>query len=164
MLSQLESGASLGSFEHTDLEDIDKNLSMSLSYSKKGYANKLGDSLIFQTPSNLRIPLNMSYGEVVSLPPDERNYPILVSPAEMINQITFTYPRERELVVPEAVSMENDLGSYSSVYNLDEGKLTIKRVFTIKQPLIPVDGYGEFQKLINAMRKDQKASFQLKGG
>lgn len=162
LLSQVESGANLDEFEHSDLEDIDKRLDMKLSYTKSGFANKLGDSLIFQTPETLRIPLNMEYGQIFSMPPNERNYPVLTSPAKLVNEVEFTYSEDKELVTPEGVSIDNEWASYRASYETEDGKLAVSRVFTIKKAFTSLEGYGEFRKVVNTMSEDEQANFQLK--
>jgi transglutaminase-like putative cysteine protease len=162
LLSQLEPGASLDSFDHTDMEDINIDLQLELSYSKSGYANSLGDSLIFQTPANLRIPLSMDIGQMVSLPSNERNYPVLTAPVRLIDEIEYTFPEGTELVTPEGVTVENEWASFVSSYHVEPGLMVVTRKFEIKKPLTPLEGYEGLQWVVNAMRKDDEANFQLK--
>ena len=164
ILSQLESGAELDSFSHSDLEKIDEKLTVNLSYTKKGFADKLGDSLIFQTPPNLRIPLSRNYSKLVSLPNEEREYPIQMVPATIVDVITVKYPEDREIVTPEGMNVETEWASYSSKYEVkEEGHLRIERKLFKKKSLVPGEGYPEFKELINKMRKDQQSKLQIKG-
>jgi len=164
LLSQLESGAVLEEFSHSNLEEINERLTLNLTYQKKGYADQLGDSLLFQTPPSLRIPLDRNYDQYVSLPVEERKYPLQMVPATVVDEITIAFPGGREIVKPEGVSVDTEWASYVSSYTLAEGgKLSLTRKFVKKKSLLPVDGYGEFKRLVNQMREDQQSKFQIKG-
>nr|AGF93473.1 protein containing Transglutaminase-like domain protein [uncultured organism] len=163
LLSQLESGAVLQNFSHSDLEDVNKRLKLDISYQKKGYADQLGDSLLFQTPPSLRLPLSRNYDQYVSLPAEERKYPLQMVPSTVVDKSTITFPEEKEVVKPDGVEIDTRWASYSSSYEISEsGKLNVTRKFVKKKPLLPVEGYPEFKELVNKMRKDQQSNFQLK--
>ncbi|MFB6291345.1 MAG: DUF3857 domain-containing transglutaminase family protein [Candidatus Bipolaricaulia bacterium] len=164
ILSRLESGSVLKSFDHSELADIDKHLKINISYEKEGFADRLGDSLIFQTPPTLRIPLARNYGKFVSLPVDERKYPLQMIPANFVDKLTISFPKEREIVTPDGVDVDTKWASYSSSYEVkEEGQLLVTRKLVKKTSLLPVEGYPEFKQLVNKMRKDQQSKFQLKG-
>ncbi|MBS3788172.1 DUF3857 domain-containing transglutaminase family protein [Candidatus Bipolaricaulota bacterium] len=164
ILSQHESGAQLRDFSHSDLEKIDERLDIHLSYEKSGYADTLGDSLIFQTPPTLRIPLNRYYDELISLPVDERKYPIQMIPAILYERITVSFPEGREIVAPDGIEKETEWALYHSSYEVTgKGELTIIRKLRKKKSLLPLEEYPEFKELINKMRKDQQSNLQLKG-
>lgn len=163
LLSQLESGAALQNFSHSDLEDIGKRLKINLSYEKKGYADTLGDSLIFQTPPSLRIPLNRNYDKAVSMTAEERKYPLQLVPSTLMDKTTILFPDEKKIVTPEGINADTEWASYKSSYKVEEeGKLVVTRKFVKKKSLVPVEGYSEFKKLINDMREDQQGKFQIK--
>ncbi len=163
ILSQLESGAEIEGFSHSDLEKIDQRLTIKLSYEKKGFADNLGDSLIFQTPPTLRIPLNRNYDKVVSLPVDEREYPLQMIPATLIDKVTVSFPEGKEIVSPDGVEIDREWTSYNSSYEVTDGQLTVTRKLVKKKSLLPQEGYPEFKELVNKMRKDQQRNLQIKG-
>ncbi|MEF8850690.1 MAG: DUF3857 domain-containing transglutaminase family protein [Candidatus Bipolaricaulota bacterium] len=164
ILSQQESGAQLKNFSHTDLEKIDERLTVELSYEKDGFADTLGDSLIFQTPPTLRIPLDRNYDKFASLPVDEREYPLQMIPATLIDEVTISFPREREVVTPDGIDIETEWMSYSSSYEFTgEGQMTVTRKLVKEKSLLPLKGYSEFKDLVNKMRKDQQSNIQIKG-
>lgn len=164
LLNQLESGSELENFSHTDLEKIDERLKIKLSYEKEGFADTLGDSLIFQTPPTLRIPLNRDYDEFASLPEDEREYPLQMIPATIVDEVTVSFPEEKEIVAPEGVEIETDWISYNSSYEITgEGQLSVKRKLVKKKALLPLEGYPEFKELVDKMREDQQSNLQIKG-
>jgi|GEM_PF-2294392 len=164
ILSQLESGAVLEEFNHTGLEEITERLEIGLSYKKGNYADSLGDSLVFKTPATLRIPLNRSFSKAISLPVEEREYPLQLIPATIVDRFTVTFPEDREVVTPDGIDVETEWTSYSSSYEVKtEGELVVTRKLVKKKSLVPVEGYSEFKQLVNKMRKDQRSSLQLKG-
>ncbi|MFB6215231.1 MAG: transglutaminase family protein, partial [Candidatus Bipolaricaulia bacterium] len=163
ILSQHESGAQLKEFSHSDLEKIDERLTVKLSYEKKGFADTLGDSLIFQTPPTLRIPLDRSYGKFASLPVEERKYPLQMIPAIFIDEVTISFPEDREIVTPDGVDIETEWVSYNSSYEVTgKGQMTVTRKLVKKKSLLPLEGYPEFKELVNKMRKDQQRNLQIK--
>ena len=162
VLSQLESGAILEDFETSNLEDVDRRLKLKLAYKKDGFADSLGDSLIFQTPPTLRIPLDRNFDRAVSLTAEERKYPVQLVPATFVQQTEISVPQESKVVLPEEVSVETRWASYESSYSQSNGKVVVTRKFTKKASEVPVEGYGEFQNLINQMSKDRSSKFQVK--
>ena len=162
VLSQLESGAMLEDFETSNLEDVDRRLKLKLAYKKDGFADILGDSLIFQTPPTLRIPLDRNFDRAVSLTAEERKYPVQLVPATFVQQTEISVPQESKVVLPEEVSVETRWASYESSYSQSNGKVVVTRKFTKKASEVPVEGYGEFQNLINQMSKDRSSKFQVK--
>ena len=162
VLSQLESGAILEDFETSNLEDVDRRLKLKLAYKKDGFADSLGDSLIFQTPPTLRIPLDRNFDRAVSLTAEERKYPVQLVPATFVQQTEISVPQESKVVLPEGVSVETKWASYESSYSQTNGKVVVTRKFTKKASEVPVEGYGEFQNLINQMSKDRSSKFQVK--
>jgi len=162
VLSQLESGAMLEDFETSNLEDVDRRLKLKLAYKKDGFADILGDSLIFQTPPTLRIPLDRNFDRAVSLTAEERKYPVQLVPATFVQQTEISVPQESKVVLPEEVSVETRWASYESSYSQSNGKVVVTRKFTKKASEVPVEGYGEFQNLINQMSKDRSSKLQVK--
>ncbi len=162
VLSQLESGATLENFQVSNLEDVDERLKLKLSYKKDGFADSLGDSLVFQTPPTLRIPLDRNFDRAVSLTVDERKYPVQLVPATFVQKTEISVPEGSEVVLPDGVSVENKWGSYESSYSQSNGKVVVTRKFTKKASEVPVEGYGEFQNLINQMSKDRSSKLQVK--
>jgi len=162
VLSQLESGAMLEDFETSNLEDVDRRLKLKLAYKKDGFADILGDSLIFQTPPTLRIPLDRNFDRAVSLTAEERKYPVQLVPATFVQQTEISVPQESKVVLPEGVSVETKWASYESSYSQTNGKVVVTRKFTKKASEVPVEDYGEFQNLINQMSKDRSSKFQVK--
>lgn len=161
ILSQTEPGASLKNFEISDLEDVDKGLDIQLSYSRNNYAESLDDSLVFELPPTFRIPLDRNFDKAVSLPAEERKYPVQLIPADFVQRTTVSVPEGSEVETPEAVRVENEWASYRSSYSVDEETIEVTREFTKKEPLVPVDGYAEFAKVINEMSNDRSAQFQV---
>ena len=149
ILSQLESGAVLEEFEHTDLEEITDRLEINLSYKKGNYADSLGDSLVFKTPATLRIPLNRSFSKAVSLPVEEREYPLQLIPATIVDRFTVSFPKGRDVVTPDGMDVETEWASFSSSYEVKyEGKLIVTRKLVKKKSLVPVEGYSRFKQLV----------------
>ena len=162
VLSQIESGARLENFSVSNLEDVDKRLKLKLSYKKDGFADSLGDSLIFQTPPTLRIPLDRNFDKAVSLTVEERKYPVQLVPATFVQKTEISLPKESKVVLPEGVSVDTPWAAYESSYSQSNGKVLVTRKFTKKASEVPVEGYGEFQKLVNQMSKDRSNKFQVK--
>jgi hypothetical protein len=104
----------------------------------------------------------MDIGQMVSLPSNERNYPVLTAPVRLIDEIEYTFPEGTELVTPEGVTVENEWASFVSSYHVEPGLMVVTRKFEIKKPLTPLEGYEGLQWVVNAMRKDDEANFQLK--
>lgn len=162
VLSQLEPGAILEDFEHSDLEDIDKKLELSLSYNKNGFANTVNDSLTFQTPPTLRIPLSLDFDQSVSLTPEERQYPIQLLPATYVQQTKIKVPEGSEISTPDGVEVETEWAEYNSSYEVEGERIHVTREFVKKEPEVPVEGYPEYQELIQEMSSDRNAQFQVK--
>jgi hypothetical protein len=162
VLSQLESGARLENFSVSNLEDVDKRLKLKLSYKKDGLADSLGNSLVFQTPPTLRIPLDRNFDKSVSLTVKERKYPVQLVPATFTQKTEISVAKGSEVVLPDGVSVENKWASYESSYEKSDGTIKLTRKFTKKASEVPVEGYGAFQKLVNKMSKDRSNKFQVK--
>jgi len=162
VLSQLESGAVLENFDLSNLEDVDERLQIKLSYKKDNYADSLGDSLVFQTPPTLRIPLSRNFDRAVSLTVEERKYPIQLIPSSFIQKAEISVPEGSEFVTPEGVKVDTKWASYESSYEVKDGKVEVYRKFVKKESSVPVEGYAEFQKLVNKMGEDRNGKFQVK--
>ncbi|MBS3764983.1 DUF3857 and transglutaminase domain-containing protein [Candidatus Bipolaricaulota bacterium] len=162
VLSQLEPGARLEKFEVSDLQDVDQRLNIDLSYKKSSFADSLGDSLVFQTPTTLKIPLNRNYDKTISLSVKERKYPVQLAPTTYDLTAEISVPEGSEVVTPEGVSIDTEWASYESSYETKDGMIVLNRKFVKKKPLVPLEGYAEFKEVVNRMSEDRNKKFQVK--
>lgn len=154
-VNSLSPGAVLEGFTLYNLEDLNRQLSMTIEYTIKGYAIRAKDLMYLRMPT-----LERDYPEVAL---ESRTYPIQYNTTEeQILEIELTLPKGfRTKWVPPPLRISNPYVEYTAQYDERDGKVAFRQEFRRPARMVPPEDYPQYRDALRSIAAFSKKAIFL---
>lgn len=154
-LTRGATGAKLGNLQTNDRFQ-ESGFDMDLDFSAASYAQLMQDRLLVFKP----VIVGRRNG--ISITDAKRKTPIMTDAWSMKETAVFTLP-EGFVVdeTPDPITLQTDFGSYSTKYEIKNGKLFFSRTLVMKRAQVPVEKYESVRSFYSKMRDAEQSPVVL---
>jgi hypothetical protein len=137
-------------------KQADSAFNMDVEFSAPAYGQLMQDRLMVFKPAVA------SRTNSVYLTEKSRKHPIRIESNSFNERVTFNLPGGFTVdETPDAVKIQAPFGSYSTTYEVKDGKLFFTRSLTMTRSTVAVERYGEIRDFFSKMRDAEQAPVVL---
>ncbi len=154
-LTRGSTGAQLIKFSHTD-KKADSGFDLDVEFSAPRYGQLMQNRLLIFKP------VIVGRRNAVFLTDAKRTHPVMLNSQSMKETVVFTLPQDFTVdEMPDAVKLETPFGTYTTSYNVKEGKLVFTRSLIMTRSIVPVDKYAEVRDFYSKIRDAEQSPVVL---
>ncbi len=154
-LTRGATGAQLIKFSHND-KRADAGFDLDVEFSAPRYGQLMQNRLLIFKP------VIVGRRNAVFLTENKRNHPVMLNSQSMKETVIFTLPQNFTVdEVPDAINLQTPFGTYTTSYDVKEGKLFFTRSLIITRTTVPVDKYSEVRDFYSKIRDAEQSPVVL---